>query len=65
MAVDLVMPPRIAALARDRHDRPIPWFVHRDDAGVPDFRVARRDALADAILQNRNPYGPISAARTG
>jgi len=49
----IVMPPRIAALDRDHHDRPIPWFVHRDDAGVPDFRVARRDALADAILQDR------------
>jgi len=52
-ATTTVMPPHIAALDRDHHGRPIPWFVHRDDAGVPDFRVARRDALADAILQSR------------
>jgi len=52
-AMTTVMPPHIAALDRDHHDRPIPWFVHRDDAGVPDFRVVRRGGLADAILQDR------------
>lgn len=42
------MPPRIARLPRDKHGRPIPWFVHRDDTG-PDFRVVREDGIRDAL----------------
>ncbi|MEI5520722.1 hypothetical protein WB388_08915 [Streptomyces brasiliscabiei] len=32
-------PPRIARLPRDKHGRPIPWFVDYVD-GEPDFRIA-------------------------
>ena len=39
------MPRAVAALPRDRHGRPIPWFVHVDDAGVPDFRVVRAHGI--------------------
>lgn len=42
------MPARIARLPRDRHDRPVPWFVAWvDDA--PDFRVIGPGRLRDAI----------------
>lgn len=47
--VELAMPGQVAALARDRHGRPVPWFVHVDDAGVPDFRVIRLDGIPDAV----------------
>lgn len=43
------MPARIARLPRDKHGRPIPWFVHRDEQGVPDFRVVRAHGIADAF----------------
>jgi hypothetical protein len=43
-----LMPPAIAKLPRDKHGRPIPWFVYIDEDGVPDFRVVRRDGLSDA-----------------
>jgi hypothetical protein len=42
-------PTRIARLPLDRHGRPIPWFVHREEDGTPDFRVIRRGGLADAV----------------
>lgn len=42
-------PSGIAALPHDKHHRPIPWFVHRDDHGTPDFRVIRRGGVADAL----------------
>jgi hypothetical protein len=45
---DAPMPPGIARLARDRHGRPAPWFVHADEQGVPDFRVIRRGGVEDA-----------------
>lgn len=45
----LVEPRNIAALPRDKHDRPIPWFVDRDDDGVPDFRVIRAGGLGEAV----------------
>lgn len=48
MSTTIPMPARIARLPRDKHDRPVPWFVHRDDDGVPDFRVIGRDRMADA-----------------
>lgn len=45
---DVPLPPQMARLPRDRHDRPIPWFVHIDDAGAPDFRVIGRGRMAEA-----------------
>lgn len=45
----ITMPARIARLPRDKHDRPIPWFVLRDDNGTPDFRVVRDHGIADAF----------------
>lgn len=46
---EIPMPGAIAALDRDKHGRPIPWFVHRDETGTPDFRVIRRDGIPDAL----------------
>lgn len=46
---DVPMPPRVAKLPRDKHGRPTPWFVHRDDDGTPEFRVVRRNGLPDAM----------------
>jgi hypothetical protein len=43
------MPPHVARLPRDKHGRPIPWFVHTDEDGTPDFRVVRRDGIEDAF----------------
>lgn len=43
------MPPAIKRLPEDKHHRPVPWFVARDEAGVPDHRVASFSALVDAI----------------
>lgn len=43
------MPAPVAALPRDKHDRPIPWFVDRDEDGVPDFRVVRYGGIRDAL----------------
>jgi hypothetical protein len=42
------MPDRIARLPRDKHGRPIPWFVHIED-GTPDFRVIREGGIEDAL----------------
>lgn len=42
------MPKRIAALPRDKHDRPVPWFaawLH----GVPDFRVVGLGRISHAV----------------
>lgn len=46
------MPGPIAALPTDRHHRPIPWFVHREEDGTPDFRVIRRGGITDALRFN-------------
>lgn len=44
------VPERISSLDRDRHGRPIPWFVWRHpDTGEPDFRVIRPDGVDDAL----------------
>jgi hypothetical protein len=43
------LPARMARLPRDKHGRPVPWFVHFDDAGVPDFRIIRRGGIDDAL----------------
>lgn len=47
------MPARIARLPRDARGFPIPWFVHREADGTPDFRVVRRGGFADAIRGSR------------
>lgn len=39
----------IAGLPHDRRGRPIPWFVHVDENGDPDFRVVRRGGIRDAL----------------
>ncbi|MCI3277478.1 hypothetical protein [Streptomyces cylindrosporus] len=44
----LAPPPRMARLPRDRHGRPIPWFVDYVN-GQPDFRLADTRKLHDAI----------------
>lgn len=49
---EIVMPPRIAALRRDRVGRPVPWFVAWID-GVPDFRVIEAGAIGRALLEYR------------
>lgn len=46
---ELQTPPAVARLPRDKHGRPIPWFVHIDDAGIPDFRIIRRGGIEDAL----------------
>jgi hypothetical protein len=46
---DPEMPALVAALDRDRHGRPIPWFVHRTHDGTPDFRVIGENRISDAI----------------
>lgn len=42
------VPPNMARLPRDKHGRPVPWFVHIDTDGIPDFRVIRHDGISDA-----------------
>jgi hypothetical protein len=48
MTVDLVLPQRMVKLPKDKHGRPIPWFVAVID-GVPDFRVIRSGGIQDAL----------------
>lgn len=53
MTRTLPAPPlRIARLPRDRHGRPIPWFVDRTTgpADAPDFRIADQRRLRGAIV---------------
>jgi len=42
------IPARMAALPRDKHGRPVPWFVLIDEHGTPDFRVIRAHGIHDA-----------------
>lgn len=42
------LPPKMRPLPTDKHHRPIPWFVHRDDDGTPDFRVIRARGIEEA-----------------
>jgi hypothetical protein len=44
-------PARIAKLPKDKHGRPVPWFVAWID-GEPDFRVIRSGGIEDAIRFN-------------
>lgn len=48
MTDQLTVPARMRRLARDKHDRPVPWFVAVND-GVPDFRVIRSGGVRDAL----------------
>jgi hypothetical protein len=43
------LPQRMINLPRDLRGFPIPWFIHIDAAGVPDFRVIGKDKLVDAV----------------
>jgi hypothetical protein len=52
MSVAIIEPPRIARLSRDRHGRPIPWFVAVID-GQPDFRIVARGKVAEAVRFGR------------
>lgn len=45
---EMRLPDRMAELPRDRHDRPVPWFVAFID-DVPDFRVVKPGAVRDAL----------------
>ena len=42
------MPGRIARLPRDKHHRPVPWFV-AFIGGTPDFRIIKPGAIEDAL----------------
>jgi hypothetical protein len=46
--IKLKLPPRMAQLPRDRHNRPVPWFV-AFIGGVPDFRVVDPGKLDHAL----------------
>lgn len=48
MSEAIEMPGRIAALPRDKHGRPVPWFVAWID-GQPDFRIIRRGGIQEAM----------------
>ncbi len=50
--MDVLMPPRVAALPRDHVGRPVPWFVAWVE-GVPDFRVIAPGMIGRAILEQR------------
>jgi hypothetical protein len=50
---ELTIPANMAALPRDHTGRPVPWFVHVDDQGVPDFRVIGAHKLTEAHRFNR------------
>lgn len=46
------LPQTMAALPRDKHGRPIPWFVQQDDPATGtghDFRIQRTLAVREAI----------------
>lgn len=43
-------PQRMRKLPLDKRGYPIPWFVHRDKDGVPDFRIVRRNGISYAHI---------------
>lgn len=68
MRQEVQIPDHMKALPRDKHGRPIPWFVaYINDPDDPtkgdwDFRIAGTDKLHDAVLLSRcwvcgNPRG--------
>lgn len=46
------LPHRFAKLPIDARGYPVPWFVHFDAEGKPDFRVVRRKGVFDAYTKN-------------
>jgi hypothetical protein len=60
-----LMPARIARLPRDRHNRPIPWFVATLPDGTRDFRIAGQEQHVTA-LRDRLCWicgGPMGAVK--
>jgi hypothetical protein len=47
------VPDRIRKLPVDVRGFPVPWFVHWDSGGVPDFRVIHPDRIPEAVLQKK------------
>lgn len=47
------LPDRMKRLPVDARGFPIPWFVHIDDDGVPDFRVIGRNKFELAVQRDR------------
>lgn len=45
---DVPMPPNVQALPRDKHGRPIPWFVATLEDGVRDPRIVSQEQLVEA-----------------
>lgn len=50
-AAGLKLPSRMAGLPRDKHHRPVPWFVCWID-GQPDFRIIRDDGIRQALREH-------------
>lgn len=48
MTTDLAEPGRIQLLPRDKHRRPVPWFVAWVD-GAPDFRLIKPGGVVEAV----------------
>lgn len=48
MNATVEVPRRMGRLPIDKHGRPVPWFTAWVD-GEPDFRIAREEALRDAL----------------
>lgn len=46
------MPVGISKLPVNKVGYPIPWFVHIDERGVPDFRIIRAHGLSTAVTQH-------------
>jgi hypothetical protein len=46
---DIPVPARIARLPRDKHDRPLPWFVVAGQDGQPDFRLSSTAKVHEAL----------------
>src|SRR5262245_1656918 len=46
---NIPMPQRIKRLPVSDRGFPVPWFVHWNDDGQPDFRVIGKNKLADAF----------------
>jgi hypothetical protein len=47
------IPPRMRMLPISPEGYPVPWFVHWNDGGTPDFRVVGRDKLTDAVKHKK------------
>lgn len=47
------IPPRVARLPKDARGFPVPWFVHFNEDGTPDFRVVGRGKREHAWRNGR------------